>query len=136
MNLVAQLVGVGIADLGTPGQAELLAVLLADKHAGNGLRGAVALGELIGIGVGLDAAVILFSAADTGIVDAVGVHLVDVGAFGLVGDVGQAVPGLALTIGAIVFHDKQDTLRYAILILAIFGLVPGQTSSRHDLVLL
>lgn len=38
MNLVAQLIGIGVADLGAPGEAELLTRLLSDIHAGNGAR--------------------------------------------------------------------------------------------------
>lgn len=71
---------------------------------------------------------ILFGATDTGIVNAVGIHLVDVRALRLVSDVGQAVPGLTGIIGAIVLHRKQDALRYAIFILAVFRLIPDQTS--------
>ena len=80
---------------------------------------------------------ILFSTANTGVVDAVGIHLVNVRAFRLVGDVGQTIPGLTGVIGAVVLHGKQNALRYAIFILAIFGLIPGQTSVvRHSGILL
>ena len=111
--------------------------LLADIHAGKGLGRTIAFGKFVGIEIRLDAGVILFSTANTGVVDAVGIHLVDVCAFRLVGNIGQAVPGLTSVIGAIVLHGKQNALRYAVFILAIFGLIPGQTSVvRHSGILL
>ncbi len=128
---------VGAVDVGTEpgavGQTEDLAVLLTDRDTGLRRGGAVALGEGVRVGEGVDGAAEVLVGDEVEVLQVVGVLRGRRRTGRLLGDAGQAAPGVAVDVGAEAVRNVQDAAIDTGLVETVSDLVPSELA--HQLLL-
>ena len=114
-------------------ESERLPLLLAQLHALYRLSSTVALGELVGVGVGLDGAAVLLGADERQVLVVIGPQRLRLRTAGALRHTDQAIPGSSLGIQAVRLNRVDDAPVRAGLVISLADFIP---SASHSVILL
>ena len=127
MDLVTEIIILVVTDFGAIGQTERLALLLTDHNARRERSRAIALRELIRIGISLDRRAEILSRHEAQILDVVSIEGRGFCAGRRLRNLRQAVPSNTLGVG-IVFNREQNAMVYTGFVQSFARLVPNDST--------